>query len=434
MSNRNLGDHRFVFSETDILPGGKGGQGKVYQARDLLQGGGIVAVKILHNEDTADMTFLRQLLLEEAKLQASVSSVFRPHPHIVYIIHIGMFKKDLGIVMEYVDGGSLRQRLGPRDETITLPVEQVLEIALQVCDALAVAHERNVIHRDIKPANILINRGGGTIKLADWGVAKNIDIAGRGKTYIGTPPYMSPEVVDLNRKSREERLRSEGVDGRTDIYSLGVTMYEMLTGDLPFDGENQILTGVKPRHQEALRKKGVDATLAALVLKSMARYPKDRYQTVEKLMDELKAYRDRVRRMNGQSQNHESQQFADLTDPLAETWKLYQDKQDPMAAENRFQDLLAQFPGHPQVCLEMGRFYIQRSKENQAQDILSRGLKVTPDYAPLWKTRGILLASKNPVAAIADLEKAVALGLPEKERDHVSKVLGRLKKHNRGQN
>ena len=105
-----------------------------------------------------------------------------------------------------------------------------------------------------------------------------------------------------------------------------------------------------------------------------------------------------------------------------------------MAAEKRFQELLAQFPGHPHVCLEMGRFYIQRSKENQAQDILSRGLKVAPDYAPLWKTRGILLASKNPVAAIADLEKAVALGLPEKERHHVSKVLGRLKKHNRGQN
>jgi serine/threonine protein kinase len=428
MAGRNLGDDRYQFTEADKIRAG--GQGKVYRARDNLMGGAIVAIKILHSDTTSDMTFLGKLMLDEATLQASVATIFRPHPNIVFIIDVRPFRKDLGIVMEYVDGGNLRDLMGPREEKRTLKEDQVVQISLQVCEGLAVAHAKGIIHRDIKPANILICDADQTIKIADWGVAKNIDIAGRGKTYLGTPPYMSPEVVLLNRKNREAKLRGVGVDGRTDIYSLGVTMFEMLTGNIPFDGDDEIRAGVKQHHGEILRRQGVRPALATMVIKAMALRPEDRYQTIRDLQADLQRLAGKAGKDNGGADAAKVRVEADnasqqVQSRLEEAWGLQQ-QQEIAAAEKKFLEIAEQYPARPEVYLELGRFYIQGVKENQALEVLNRGLEIAPDYAPLYKARGLLFSTKNVKLAVADLEKTLALGLPEKEARQVKVVLRRL--------
>jgi serine/threonine protein kinase len=424
MAGKNLGDDRYQFTEADKIK--SGGQGKVYRALDNLMGGAMVAIKILHNETTSDMTFLRKLMLDEATLQASVATIFAPHPNIVSIIDVRPFGKDLGIVMEYVDGGNLRELMGPREEGRTLKQDQVVQISFQICTGLAAAHAKGVIHRDIKPANIMICNDGCSIKIADWGVAKNIDIAGRGKTYLGTPPYMSPEVVLLNRKNREAKLRGLGVDGRTDIYSLGVTMFEMLTGNIPFDGDDEILAGVKSRHAEILRRKGVNSSLAAMVLKALALQPEDRYQTVQEFQSDLQRLADQVPAAGGaKTPAPTGPAPQELTSALEAAWSLQQQK-GTAAAEKSFLEIAEKYPGRPEVYLELGRFYIQGLKENQALEMLNRGLEIASDYAPLYKARGLLLSKKNPRLAVTDLEKTLELGVPEKEARHIQMVLRRL--------
>ena len=170
MANLGMSDDRFKLDKVI----GSGGYGTVHLADDTLFGGK-VAVKLLDPKATADPDYLRDLMNKEARLQASISPIHSPHPNIVYIIHVGSFGNKLGIVMEYVDGGSITDLLLKRK---MLPISQVLQIIIQVCEGLTAAHEKNVIHRDIKPNNLLIRRADQVVKIADWGVAKNIELAG----------------------------------------------------------------------------------------------------------------------------------------------------------------------------------------------------------------------------------------------------------------
>src|SRR5262249_1304596 len=151
-----------------------------------------------------------------------------------------------------------------------LSASRALEIALQVCEGLASAHDIGIIHRDIKPRNIMIGKSDGTVKITDWGVAKNIEKAGIATSFVGTWPYMSPEVVDLleSKRNRKGLLAGHGVDHRTDIYSLGITMFEMLCGKYPFDDPNQISQGVGTKQEAELTSKGVHPSLAEIILKA----------------------------------------------------------------------------------------------------------------------------------------------------------------------
>jgi serine/threonine protein kinase/tetratricopeptide (TPR) repeat protein len=206
---------------------GAGGMGEVYKAEDpaLLR---IVAIKVMskQGERTADAAtrFLRE---------ARAASVFN-HPNIATIYEIGETGEHTYIVMEYVDGRSLRDLI----KTGEVKPEKVIEITLQICDALGEAHSRGIIHRDIKPENILLTDRG-RVKLVDFGLAKTVSTGLRGGgitaaesltdsgTVMGTLSYMSPE-----------QLRGEQLDERTDIFSFGIVLYEMITGDLPFPGAN----------------------------------------------------------------------------------------------------------------------------------------------------------------------------------------------------
>jgi serine/threonine protein kinase len=399
------GDDRFELEKRI----GKGGQGYVWLAEDKLFGGK-VAVKILHSETTSDATLLKNLLMEEARLQASLSPVHQPHRNIVYIIHVGTFDDEVGIVMEYVEGGSVANLMWSDGERKALSPSEAFSIALQVCEGLDAAHAKGVIHRDIKPGNILIRKADGLVKITDWGVAKNIDIAGRGRTYAGTPPFMSPEVIQLNRKNRQERMKSVGVDHRTDVYSLGVTLFQMLTGNLPFDGDAEVLRGAAENQEAILIAAGIESSLARMILRAMAARPEDRYETAKAFHDALQSWKG----------THL------ISEDLAAAWRLYNKDRDNAAAERKFQEIIQNYPASPEAFAELARFYNQCSREDDAIRVLNQGIQVGPKFAALWNARGRLYAKRNSPLAVQDLEKALALGLPEKEKQQVRAMLKRV--------
>ncbi|MFY9556182.1 MAG: tetratricopeptide repeat protein [Blastocatellia bacterium] len=206
---------------------GAGGMGEVYKGEDLalLR---TVAIKVMSKQ--GELTAVGESrFLREARAASSFN-----HPNIVTIYEIGETDEHTYIVMEYVEGRSLRDMISKND----LKPEAVLEIAMQTCDALVEAHSRGIIHRDIKPENILLTDRG-RVKLVDFGLAKTVSATPKmggvtaaeslteSGTVMGTLSYMSPE-----------QLRGETLDERTDIFSFGIVLHEMITGDLPFRGAN----------------------------------------------------------------------------------------------------------------------------------------------------------------------------------------------------
>ncbi|KAF0244659.1 MAG: serine/threonine protein kinase [Planctomycetota bacterium] len=226
---------------------GRGGMGFVYAARHLhLERR--VALKVVAPELASDPEFVERFK-REARALAALS-----HPAIVAVHDFG-FERDLPfLVMEFVDGTTLRTLIAKK----ALPPEEALRIVPQLCEALEYAHDRGVVHRDIKPENILIGRDG-KVKIADFGLAKlkSGDRLTQTSAVMGTPHYMAPEQVESTR----------GVDHRADIYSMGVVIYEMLTGELPIG-----------RFPLPSKSPGVDARLDEIVMKALEKSPELRFQ------------------------------------------------------------------------------------------------------------------------------------------------------------
>lgn len=196
---------------------GKGGMGVVYKAEER-ESKEIVALKILPPELTIDPIFITRFKREADSIRQL------DHPNIVKLYEVGEEGTTYFMAMEFVDGGSLHDLLHKEGK---IELQRALKIALQVADALAYAHEKGIIHRDIKPTNIMLTKKR-EVKLTDFGVAKRIgktQVTTTG-TIIGTPEYMSPEQTE-----------GKFVDRRSDIYSLGAVLYEMLTGRVPFKGD-----------------------------------------------------------------------------------------------------------------------------------------------------------------------------------------------------
>ncbi|MGB5526383.1 MAG: protein kinase, partial [Gemmatimonadota bacterium] len=244
---------------------GRGGMAVVYLAEDLRHGRR-VAIKVLHPELTA--TLGHERFLQEIKTVASLQ-----HPHILPLYDSGEADGLLYYVMPFAEGESLRQRL---DREGQLSVDESLRIAIEVADGLDYAHRKGVVHRDIKPGNILLTEGHATI--ADFGLARAIAVATEDRMTstglgVGTPLYASPE----------QATAQETLDGRTDIYSLGCVVYEMLAGEPP-------LTGATPKMIHARRmsetptplhsvRDTVTPTTDHAVARALARVPADRYAT-----------------------------------------------------------------------------------------------------------------------------------------------------------
>ncbi|EQB63639.1 MAG: hypothetical protein RBG1_1C00001G1218 [candidate division Zixibacteria bacterium RBG-1] len=253
---------------------GEGGMGVVYKAQDTKLDR-IVALKFLPQYLSSDPSE-KERFFHEAKAASALN-----HPNITTIYTIDEFDGQVYIAMEYVEGKTLKKLI----ETEAIPLKKILDISIQMCDGLAAAREKGVIHRDIKSDNIMVTSKG-QVKIMDFGLAK---LKGATKltkagTTLGTAAYMSPEQAS-----------GEEVDHRSDIFSFGVVMYELLTGQLPFKGEHQsavIYSILNEEPQPVARfNNKVSPEIDRIVFKALAKDKEERYQHIEDLQADLRKER-----------------------------------------------------------------------------------------------------------------------------------------------
>jgi len=250
---------------------GEGGMGIVFLAQDT-ELDRRVALKFLHTNFTKDER-IRSRFKQEARMMASIS-----HPNIITVFEVGDYKDQSYIAMEYVEGDSLDNIIKNKE----LSLDQILELAIQICAGLSEAHKQGIIHRDIKPGNIRIDKKG-LIKILDFGLAKLKEESRKTSksTTIGTLYYLSPE-----------QLKSSNVDHRADIFSFGVVLYELITSKLPFRGEYEaeVLYSILNEEPEPLMryKTGVSEDLQKILDKALEKNIEKRYQHIDDLMADLK--------------------------------------------------------------------------------------------------------------------------------------------------
>jgi eukaryotic-like serine/threonine-protein kinase len=266
-----LGGRYLVESEL-----GRGGMATVFKGTDTVLGRP-VAVKVLSPQYSGDANFVTRFR-REAQAAASLN-----HPNLVSVYDTGTDDGVHFIVMEYVEAKTLADYLAGGGRIMP---ERSIEIAEAVCDALSVAHAHGIIHRDIKPANVMITSKG-DVKVTDFGIARVItgaDTLAQTAAVLGTASYLSPE-----------QAQSQPVDQRSDIYSLGVALYEMVTGRPPFSGDSPVMVASKhvleqPTPPSKLNP-DVSPELEAVIMKAMAKNPDNRYQDAEEMKADLERAR-----------------------------------------------------------------------------------------------------------------------------------------------
>ncbi len=250
---------------------GDGGMAVVYKGKDRLLNR-FIAIKILRPEFTKDATFVENFK-RESQAAAGLS-----HPNIVGVYDVGREGNINYIVMELIEGRTLNAII---EDEAPMDYRKVIDISKQVASALRVAHKNKIIHRDVKPHNIMITNDG-VVKLADFGIARAVNDAtlSTGSKIVGSVHYFSPE-----------QARGNYVDERSDIYSLGIVMYEMLTGKVPFDGDNPVTVALKHINEEIRPPSelvdGIPPALERCVMKATNKYQTNRYSSAEELIEEL---------------------------------------------------------------------------------------------------------------------------------------------------
>lgn len=265
---------------------GRGGMGVVYRARDSRLGRS-VALKVLKEELTSDPDRKRRFL-QEARSASAIS-----HPAIAQVYDVDEVDGTLFIALEYVEGKTVRRLVADRE----LDVLGAVEVAIQAAEALGKAHEKGIVHRDIKSDNIMVTPDG-RAKILDFGLAKlfgtsgddnasNIDTMAmtQAGTVMGTVAYMSPE-----------QARGKDVDHRSDLFSLGIVLYEMVTGELPFKGSSPLDTMHAIAFDEVrpvtVVRKELPGDLQRILSRCMRKRPEDRYQEAKALVEDLRRLKD----------------------------------------------------------------------------------------------------------------------------------------------
>ena len=296
--NMNL-EGRILGNRYEIIEKvGNGGMATVYKATDLVLKR-YVAVKVLRDEFTTDEEFIKRF---ETEAQSAARLV---HPNIVSIFDVGVDNGIYYIVMELIQGKTLKEIIV--EERGPLPWKWSVNVAIQIASALEMAHKNNIVHRDIKPHNIIITEDG-IAKVTDFGIAKavsNSTITAFGTT-IGSVHYFSPE-----------HARGGYTDAKSDLYSLGVVLYEMVTGRVPFDADTPVSVALKHMQEEPIppieENSNLPEALNKIILKSLKKDPMLRYQTATELLQDLRT-----------SLKNPSGDFVDDSnyDPTAKTQKI----------------------------------------------------------------------------------------------------------------
>jgi serine/threonine protein kinase len=258
---------------------GRGAMGVVYRAMDPVIGRNVAVKTIRLSEEGTGLT--RPELLTRFQTEARAAGLLT-HPNIVVVYDAGEENGLYFITMELVEGKSVQALL---DGGHSFPVPRLLRIIEQTCSALQFAHERNVVHRDIKPANLMLTADD-TVKVTDFGTAKILQFGTVQQTMhvMGTPSYMSPEQV-----------KGRPVDGRSDIFSLGVMFYELLTGEKPFPGQSVTTVIYKIVNEDPIPPRQLNPSihpgLNDIVMRALAKEPEVRYQSCREMQEDLKNYR-----------------------------------------------------------------------------------------------------------------------------------------------
>ncbi len=258
---------------------GRGAMGVVYKAVDPVIGRTVAVKTIRLSEEGTGLS--RPELLTRFQTEARAAGLLT-HPNIVVVFDAGEEDGLYYITMELVEGKSLQALL---DDGHAFPLPRTLRIMEQTCSALQFAHERNVIHRDIKPANLMLTADD-TVKITDFGTAKILQFGTVQQTahVMGTPSYMSPEQV-----------KGRAVDGRSDIFSLGVMLYEMVTSEKPFPGQNITTVIYKIVNEDPVPPRQINPTIhpgiSAVVMRALEKEPDQRYQNCREMLEDLKNYR-----------------------------------------------------------------------------------------------------------------------------------------------
>lgn len=252
---------------------GEGGMGVVFEAFEETKGRS-VAIKVLNSDGGSDPEVLQRFRREGSRFSKL------KHPHIVRVYGMGRARGMLYIASEFVDGRNLYDIM---KEDGSFEIDAALDAVADVASGLQFAHDHQVIHRDMKPENIMIRNADGVVKILDFGIAKDLNasvaLTMRG-AYLGTPAYSSPE-----------QIRGEDIDGRSDIFGLGVILYEMVTGEVPFKGKRttEILENtikVNPVDPSRLNRE-VSAPVARLIAKMIAKKKRQRAASCAEVVERI---------------------------------------------------------------------------------------------------------------------------------------------------
>jgi serine/threonine protein kinase len=387
---------------------GSGGFAHTWKAKvldeDLLQdwGAEIVAVKIplgRKQEHVLTKEVERNGLLHQRLKEVQAANLVR-------YMGFCVFRGQIVMTMQFVPGGSLRGTLGPVGAQKPLPVDQAVEIAEGILAGLSVIHRERVFHRDIKPENILMD--GRVPKISDLGISRLLD-SHEQASQAGTLFYMSPELLSVT-----------GASFPSDIWSLGVTFYEMVTGRIPFGDlttplgvvVNNICAGpIRPPREY---RPDLPVELERIILKALERRVEDRFRTPDDMLDTLRAWR--------------RGSVSKVNEELEAARELMSSMEPPPGAEEKLKRLLAKYPDDPKAYQYLGEYYNRCERPGDAIAVFQDGLKRAPDNALLHWDLALSYQRKGRKAdAAAALERALTLGLDASLQRHASMLLKALK-------
>lgn len=373
---------------------GVGSFGTTYRAyvldeRRKKKWGDLVVIKIPHNKEK------EMILIEELNLNHRLSDL--SSENLVKYLGFERFDEKYVMVMEFIDGESLRDIIGGIGHQRQIDIKEALKISKQICKGLIEIHSCHIFHRDIKPDNIMIARPNNVVKISDFGISTVIKSAELASTTSGTIVYMPKEL-----------LKGKGGAFYSDIYSLGVTIYEMVTGQLPFEGENydELINNIcnkEPIEPKAINS-SIDDTLNSIIIKSLCKDIRNRYQSAHEFLQVIERY----------------EKGSDFE--IEEAWELFRNGKFT-ESERQFHLILDREPGNAKIYLNLGEFYNKCQRNREAIQAYMCGIERDGKNALLFRNLALSLYREGKVKdAIGNLAKAIEMGLDARSAK-VAKIL-----------